>query len=458
MLVPSSTRWTVIAIWASVLMAACAGVEVDDHDDGPRTESMPPVRDLGPAGDEAVRIPDTTRVLAQEARSALISYDQASGTVVFSRKSAGVVATGAHQIADPADLRVGDIMVSPPTGVTPYGLLRRVTGVSVGATKVEIATAEANLGDAVQDAKLDVGLPMEGGKLVTLVPEATVQVTPRKTRGFIGVGYDIVNWSWSLPTGYDFGTNGVCKLNQATVVSMNASARLGLTITGTSVTDFGVSGSAAASSSFSVTCLPGSASNTVTLAAFTSPVFVSWIGGTVPLVYQFSIALVGGVDKSGSVLTLTAGWSENYGAQLGWHRGSGWGPTTTHTSTQPNYTTNGTGRLRVKAGPVFALSMYASAVFSVYSWVDIGFAVGATGAVYALPFLEVAASVNPFSGALTGTLSAGLESAGAAGIVVDLSVSVLGWPLFGAGRAWSVGQVFPEIKKTLATWSDCRCQ
>jgi hypothetical protein len=439
-------------------MTACAGVEVDDRDNGQPTEAMPPVLDLGPAGDETVRIPDTTRVLAKDARAALISYDQASGTVVFSRKSAGGVATEAHQIADPAALQVGDVVVSQPTRVTPYGLLRRVTGVSVGADKVEVTTAEAKIGDAVEKANLSVDLPMSGGKLVTLVPEATVQVTPaHKTNGFIGVGYDILNWSWSLPTGYDFGTGGVCKLNQATVVSMNARARLGLTINGFNVTDFGVSGSASASSALNITCLPGSASNTVTIAAFSSPVYVNWIGGTVPLVYQFGIALVAGVDKSGSVLSLTAGWSESYEAELGWHSGSGWGPRTVHNVTQPNYTTNGSGKLRVKAGPVFALSMYASALFSVYSWVDIGFSVGATGAVYALPFLEIAASINPFSGAYSGTLFGGMESAGAAGIAVDLSVFVLGWPLFGGGRAWSVGQVFPEIKKTLATFADCRC-
>jgi hypothetical protein len=40
-------------------------------------------------------------------------------------------------------------------------------------------------------------------------------------------------------------------------------------------------------------------------------------------------------------------------------------PWTTHNATTPNYTANGTGRMRVKAGPVFALSMYASTLFSV---------------------------------------------------------------------------------------------
>ena len=60
----------------------------------------------------------------------------------------------------------------------------------------------------------------------------------------------------------------------------------------------------------------------------------------------------------------------------------------------------------------------------------------------------------PFSGTLYGDL----ESAGAAGGVVDLSVGVLGWPIFGVGYAWSVGAVFPEIKKVLASFSLCRCE
>jgi hypothetical protein len=143
---------------------------------------------------------------------------------------------------------------------------------------------------------------------------------------------------------------------------------------------------------------------------------------------------------------------------LGYNAGRGWGAWSTHNATTPSYSANGTGTLRFKTGPVFALSMYASAIFSVYSWVDLAFGVGATGAVYALPFLELTSSINPFSGAISGTLYGGLESAGAAGGVVDLSVGVLGWPIFGVGYAWSVGGTFPEIKKPLASFSSCRCE
>jgi hypothetical protein len=36
---------------------------------------------------------------------------------------------------------------------------------------------------------------------------------------------------------------------------------------------------------------------------------------------------------------------------------------------------------------------------------------------------------------------------------IDLSVSILGWPVFGLNRAWSVGSIFPEIKHAITTFS-----
>ena len=71
--------------------------------------------------------------------------------------------------------------------------------------------------------------------------------------------------------------------------------------------------------------------------------------------------------------------------------------------------------------------MYASAVFSVYSWAAIGFTVGATGAVYALPFLEIAASVE--SGATDADVGAMLPGAD----VLVSSVYLSAWAAAGAG-------------------------
>jgi len=112
MLVRNWMRRMVIAICAPVVMAACAELDVNDRVDddmGQEAEALPGVVDLGPAGvGSDVRIPDTTRVLAQPARAALHSYDDTTGTLVFSRRSAGALATAAHEIADPARLRAGD--------------------------------------------------------------------------------------------------------------------------------------------------------------------------------------------------------------------------------------------------------------------------------------------------------------------------------------------------------------
>jgi hypothetical protein len=278
----------------------------------------------------------------------------------------------------------------------------------------------------------------------------------RETDAFIGIGYDFVNVNWSLAAGYDFGTGGACKLTQATVVQMLVRASLGLTVSGFNVTELGVKGEASASSKASIICASGSHSHTLTLGALQSPVFITSLGG-VPMVYQFAIAIVGGVDQSGKLVGLTAQWSEGYTAKLGWQSGKGWGSELTHSATPATFDVNGSGTLRLKAGPVFVLSLYASALFSVYSWVDIQFGIGGTGTIYALPFLEITSSVNPFSGTITGTLFGGMESGGAAGAVVDLAVDLFGWPIFGASRAWIFGSVFPEIKKKITDFSICHC-
>src|SRR5689334_524381 len=95
----------VIAVCGSALMTACASVGDDGQAD--------PAHDPGTTSDATeVRIPETTRVLAADARAALMSYDKDSGKLVFSRTSAGAVATAAHQISDPAELRIGDVVVS----------------------------------------------------------------------------------------------------------------------------------------------------------------------------------------------------------------------------------------------------------------------------------------------------------------------------------------------------------
>jgi hypothetical protein len=50
-----------------------------------------------------------------------------------------------------------------------------------------------------------------------------------------------------------------------------------------------------------------------------------------------------------------------------------------------------------------------------------------------------------------------MESAGAAGAVIDLTAFLFLWPIIDFSRGWTFGSVFPEIKKKLYDFSICHC-
>ncbi|ARZ71827.1 hypothetical protein SMD11_6251 [Streptomyces albireticuli] len=141
-------------------------------DPGGSGHQAPPVVGAGdgPADKEAVSVVrpgadgKVTQVPVGGAR--LTGYDATGGHAVLTgaRASDGA-GSGA---GTPAQLRVGDVIASPVTAVTPHGALVKVTATHPGAGgSVTVDTAPADLTEALGDAKADVRTPLTAADLKT---------------------------------------------------------------------------------------------------------------------------------------------------------------------------------------------------------------------------------------------------------------------------------------------------
>lgn len=126
-----------------------------------------------PAPPNVVR--DETRVLDASTRSALQEV-KSDGTLVFS---------------SPNQLKSGDVIVSEPTAAAPYGLLRKVTGVTPSAGGESVSTTQAKIGDALKSGHLSVtGRALTTDDLVSVTP--LVQGSIRRTGTDLNFNLDVV--------------------------------------------------------------------------------------------------------------------------------------------------------------------------------------------------------------------------------------------------------------------------
>jgi hypothetical protein len=126
-----------------------------------------------PAPPNVVR--DETRVLDASARSSLQEV-KSDGTLVFS---------------SPNQLKSGDVIVSEPTAAAPYGLLRKVTGVSAAAAGTTVSTTQAKLGDALKSGHLSVtNRALTTDDLASVTPLA--QGSIRRTGTDLNFNLDVV--------------------------------------------------------------------------------------------------------------------------------------------------------------------------------------------------------------------------------------------------------------------------
>jgi hypothetical protein len=112
-----------------------------------------------------------TRVLDAATRQTL-EIVQSDGTLVF---------------GGPTALQAGNVLVAEPTATAPNGLLRKVTGLEQVGGKTLVRTTEAQMGDAIQQGKLNVEQELTSTDLRSVVPAPGVQlgsIRPQAEEGF----------------------------------------------------------------------------------------------------------------------------------------------------------------------------------------------------------------------------------------------------------------------------------
>jgi len=135
---------------------------------------------LGPPADEVI-IRDETLVLDANARSMLTEFRD-DGTLVFTSNDDTVVSTS--NVGGPLPgVVVGSILVSEPTAVAPFGLLRRVTYLDTSVPGLlTVKTVQATLGEAIQKGSLSVELTIDADDPGEFIPSSpSVRVLPRST-------------------------------------------------------------------------------------------------------------------------------------------------------------------------------------------------------------------------------------------------------------------------------------
>ncbi len=126
---------------------------------------------------------NNTKILSAEARSTMAEVSES--TLIWT--SPGKLAATANQpnsVDHGSQLQVGDIIVSEPMTMAPYGLLRKVTAVRSVEGKTTVQTEEASLEDAIQDGDIpETTLPFEVERIVPQTPGIQVDVGGGTTNG-----------------------------------------------------------------------------------------------------------------------------------------------------------------------------------------------------------------------------------------------------------------------------------
>jgi hypothetical protein len=443
----SMKKWTggLVTAAGALLLTACTDSVITDEGEPAPAEQAP-----APA-DEDVVIPETTRVLAPEAQAALVSYDEETGTLVFDWSSAGMPAPDALQVADPADLLVGDVVVSGIAEAAPHGFMRRITDIVESPDGIQVLTVVAGLNEAIEQAHVEMPLSLSGSGHLVPAEGFRVEAGPAQDRFRDEFPIFGDKLDWAVPPNHDLFTGGRC-FARALGGSISWGAKFVINIDGATVKQFGLEATADATANADIEC---NHTDAIALSPFLvgqwlSPLWQTSIGG-VPIVFEFGAAAVGNVSADPSnALKLTASWAEHYKAGYGYASGS-WGPTYEHTSTAPTWDARGSGRMRLNTGVVFMLSIYSGDVFTFFNWVEVGVNAGVTGVLVGVPFLELQATQDFENGTGSATLFAGLESGASVGAFLQVSVAVLGWQVWNQAWSWVRKELFPELKWELAS-------
>ena len=126
----------------------------------------------GSGGPPEVVIDERARVVDDETRDALTSFDATTGTLVFDRSTSLLAAIEAN-----------DVLVSDTSAAAPFGFLRTVTEVRAEGSQIVVSTAEASLEDVIVQGTIDVRRSLTAADVGEIEPlldgvRASVNRTP----------------------------------------------------------------------------------------------------------------------------------------------------------------------------------------------------------------------------------------------------------------------------------------
>jgi hypothetical protein len=104
-------------------------------------------------------IPETTKVADPATRTALSSYDPASGTMRYAQSTPVI-----------ANLKTDDVIVSEPSSAAPNGYLRKVKAIRKEGDAVVLETTQAGLTDAISQGSLNAQADLKPSDLRSATP------------------------------------------------------------------------------------------------------------------------------------------------------------------------------------------------------------------------------------------------------------------------------------------------
>jgi hypothetical protein len=299
---------------------------------------------------------DTTKVADAPTRTALKSFDVASGELVFSQSTPTL-----------EKLQVGDVIASEPSSVAENGYLRKIIGIQPDGTGFKVQSEPATLLEAIKQGEIHYDAPLEPSTLKSATPAMPGVRLIQTKAACLGYCYEaVLNAELCLT---DACAEAKIKLEGSVKFSMGIKldSKWSCCVPPLDWVEasFGVSEQA----NFKITGnLKGAVNKRIRIATYTfDPIIIS-LG--IPLVFIPSVSVYVGVDVSASV-NVEYGIKQSLGFRVGarWENKKGWSAIKDFTPTitqDPAPSLRGTAKVFTYAEVEPKISLYGIADIQAY--------------------------------------------------------------------------------------------
>jgi hypothetical protein len=299
---------------------------------------------------------DTTKVADTSTRTALKSFDAASGELVFSQSTPTL-----------EKLQVGDVIASEPSSVAENGYLRKITGIQPDGAGFKVQSEPATLLEAIKQGEIHYDAPLEPSTLKSATPAMPGVRLIQTKAACLGYCYEaVLNAELCLT---DACAEAKIKLEGNVKFSMGIKldSKWSCCVPPLDWVEasFGVSEQA----NFKITGnLKGAVNKRIRIATYAfDPIIIS-LG--IPLVFIPSVSVYVGVDGSASV-NVEYGIKQSLGFRVGarWENKKGWSAIKDFTPTitqDPAPSLRGTAKVFTYAEVEPKISLYGIADIQAY--------------------------------------------------------------------------------------------